>query len=495
MGGFTGSGTRLIKNILSGAGIFMGASISSDADYLTFSAAMRGSIIPGIKSIVSRAGPADYSLDQLGAYEGCDEASASAASGRNWLMGDVMGSGRGSLRCFLGGKFAAFSKKAWAEVEDYAASVNDNAGVGGEKEEIDASGMPPALAARTAASPCSSATPSSNNSGDDDKSVGSLRRREELLWGWKGPRQMWFLPFLESARAPAVFPHFTFLYVVRDVRDLLRHIGHETSFAAHDLYWVEPWKAWTSKNVDSNRAGTAAAAGNHEQRRRLGFSVPRVHHQRVIKHTPLNPDQIVDVAGLWAAATLGVLEWCYARAAPEGKCVIVRTQSFRDALSEDALKEAAGRGGGGREAYWRVQRLLTAIGQDLSRRDIELGGGKKGSVVDRVLSDVLVNHGSFGSSTRDSTTEEEEPSASITYGWWSSADALRDAEHCTLLRRVEAVPDVAALLAALGFPMVTAGAGDGSSSDPCAPFRRKYKVEEERRVRAHIKSVRDIVVI
>ena len=41
---------------------------------------------------------------------------------------------------------------------------------------------------------------------------------------------MWFLPFIQQH-----FPHFHFIYVARDVRDLL---NPETSFTEHDVYWV-----------------------------------------------------------------------------------------------------------------------------------------------------------------------------------------------------------------------------------------------------------------
>ena len=74
------------------------------------------------------------------------------------------------------------------------------------------------------------------------------------------PRQMWFLPFIESH-----FPKFHFIYAVRDVRDLL---NSHTSFTEHDKYWVKSFFSGKGEVCDVFFA----------------MNVTTRHHQSTTKH-------------------------------------------------------------------------------------------------------------------------------------------------------------------------------------------------------------------
>lgn len=102
-------------------------------------------------------------------------------------------------------------------------------------------------------------------------------------WGWKGPRQMYYLPWLLQ-----VWPNMHFVYVARDVRDLLLP---KTSFGAQDVQYARLLRPASAE--------------------------PVVH--------PTLSARVTDMAHVWAVGALGVLSWCGLH---PGKCTVVKTETL-----------------------------------------------------------------------------------------------------------------------------------------------------------------------
>eukprot|EP00750_Incisomonas_marina_P017723 INCI2383.1.p1 GENE.INCI2383.1~~INCI2383.1.p1 ORF type:complete len:475 (-),score=52.78 INCI2383.1:115-1539(-) len=236
IGGFTGSGTRLPMRILQRAGVFMGPDrlISDDGDTLAWIRSMAGkSIHDQIKFLLSKTGSPSYSIEADLLPESAD------------LVADV------------DQEFQTFKNYWENELADHFLTGSEHAA-------------------------------------DEVQSL-CQRSQDSFGWGWKGPRQMWFLPFIERH-----FPNFHFIYAVRDVRDLL---NPHTSFTEHDVYWVDSFFRGKGEEPPRSRDGNFQHAG---------------------------------IAQMWAEASLAVLHWCEEPAQKQaGRCTIVLPQTLGG--QEDAL--------------------------------------------------------------------------------------------------------------------------------------------------------------